>query len=132
MKYEDTVRTIFCTDAWRDLGEDERDGGYGVACVMAFVDGGIRANVDDIAYYLDADPLDIEVPFRRLAASGVFSMRFNARKDKALNGYDTPNEGKSAWCHIAAIAQGWIGQGYYIQRQTSKPEQVTRQEEVSI
>ena len=126
MRYEDTIKRI-CGDDWNVASIEERDGGYGVACVMAVLDGA-NSNTEEIAYTLlavreDEEPSEeavkelaklIEVPYRRLGASGIFSKRFNLRRDKCLNGFSTPHDGRTAWCHIAGIASGYIGQGYYI------------------
>ena len=129
IKYEDIIRKI-CGETWRD-NQDEFDGGYGIACVMAFLDGAMPV-IEDIAKFLDADPLDVEIPFRRLQATGIFSKRFNGRRDKCLNGWSSAQDGRTAWCHIAAIASGWIGQGYYIQHADAAPAPKTTAEKQMV
>lgn len=112
MKYEETVKKI-CGDSWRDTTEDESDGGYAVACVLAYLDNS-RPGILDIAKHLGVMPQDIDIAYRRLQATGIFSPEYDARRDKSLNGYATPNEGRTAWCLIAGVGSGYVGQGYFI------------------
>ncbi len=116
--YEETLGRI-CGDDWRATPLDEREGAYGVALMMAFMDGS-RPTPDELSKVLELDveeQKEVEVPFRRLQVSGSFSPRFNARRDRGLNGWAGAQEGRTAWCHVAATASGWIGGGYYIRRE---------------
>ena len=117
MKYEQTVERV-CGDNWRETCDDERDGGYAVACVMAYMDNS-RPGLEDIAKHLGVSPGEIDIAYRRLQASGVFSHEYNARRDPALNGYGNPVQGRTAWSVIAGIGSGYVGQGYYIRRQSN-------------
>lgn len=107
-----------CGEYWRESREG-RDAGYGVACMLAFLNG-ISPTTEKMSAHLGVDKKDIKVPFDRLHRTGCFSSKFNAIEDDALNFrgfregavvYDGWTEDKSvinAWCHIAGIADGNI------------------------
>ncbi len=108
MKYEDIVQLV-CGDDWYRINHDERDGGVGVACVVAFIRG-VRPNVQDLSSHLQLAPDDIIAPFNRLQRNGVFSAAFNAKRDEALNDRNLEDdEALRAWSHIAAVAGGFLG-----------------------
>ena len=116
MKYEEIVLQICCCDNdWRNNSEEERDSVYGVAIMMAFLDG-CRPMIEDLSKSLNVEVTEMEVAFRRLQASGMFSMKFNARRDRCLNGYSSAQDGRTAWSFIAGISSGYVGQGYHIIR----------------
>ena len=117
MKFEESVSAV-CGENWRKLPDDERDGGFGVALMEAFLES-TRPTLDDLAKFLEMDDEEkrlAEVPFRRLHAAGLFSMKFNARRDRALNGWTSKHEGRAAWCYVAGAASGWVGGGYFVKR----------------
>jgi hypothetical protein len=125
MKFEDTVRSI-CGVDWRKACLDEQDGAFGVAIMIAFLEG-CRPKLDDLVAFLELTPEEeeakvLDAPFRRLQTSGSF---FNARRDRALNGWEGAQDGRTGWCHIAAIASGVIGAGYFIQREIDRDMSVT-------
>lgn len=107
-----------CGEYWKE-SKQGRDAGYGVSCMLAFLNG---ANVtpEDMAKHLNIDKKEIKESFERLLRSGCFSDSFNAAQDDALNfkgfregivTYENWTEKQSvinAWCHIAAIADGSI------------------------
>lgn len=107
MKYEDVVRKV-CGDGWRAVSKEERDGGYGVACVVAFLRG-VRPSVADLASHLQVSSDEILPAHTRLLRNGVFSSRFNAKRDQALLSNLAEEEAQRAWAHIAALAGGFIG-----------------------
>ena len=107
MRYEKLVQK-YCGPNWRDLEGPEKMGGFGVACMLAFIDGKVDANVDAIAGHLEVTPSEIQVPFVNLLRSGLFYNEFNARNDVALNGNDTRTNVLCAWGHVAGIAGGLI------------------------
>lgn len=104
MKYEETVRKI-CGENWRDASTTDREGGYGVAIVYAFLKG-TRPTINDMSNSLDVDISDIEIPYSRLARAGVFSKKWNAKSDPYLNIKNIDSWGFS---HIAGLASGNIG-----------------------
>ena len=106
MKYEETVRKI-CGDDWRNTPYDERIGGLGVACVVAFLKG-IKPNLEEMSRHLNVHPDDLDLPFSRLYRHGAFT-HWNLKKDKALLGAASEVDAQIAWCHVAATASGFIG-----------------------
>ena len=86
MKYEEIVKTI-CGEAWQ-VNQVERDGGYGVACLLAFMKGS-KPTVDAIATHLGVSIDEIQLPYSRLIRAGVFSNEFNAREDSWLLGKES-------------------------------------------
>jgi hypothetical protein len=117
-----------CGADWLTASPDERDGALGVALVMAFREGA-RANLEELsaraadALFLtpeERQQISFEIPFRRLMACGCFFPPHSARRDRALNGWEGSYERKTAWCHIAGCASGFIGAGYYIRREVNK------------
>ena len=118
MKFEEDVCQVCSLEDWENVPQDEREGALGVALVRAFLEN-VRPSFEELSKALELTPKEIEdaeVSYRRLQASGVFSMRFNARRDRCLQGWSSRADGRTAWCHIAAIAAGWIGAGYHIQK----------------
>lgn len=102
MKYEDFVRRV-CGDDWRTVNDAERHGGYGVACIKAFMRG-VRPSAVDLAAHLQVTPDEIATAYNRLNRNGVFSHRWAAKRDTLLQ-----TEDDHAWSHIAAIAGGFVG-----------------------
>ena len=111
MRYEDTVRKV-CGDNWKTVAPQERDGGYGVAIVIAFLRG-CRPSISDLSTHLEVGSDEIITAYTRLAKNGVFQKTWGARKDKALLGQaESRGEHDLAWSHIAALAGGFIGLAY--------------------
>ena len=111
MRYEDTVRKV-CGDDWKTVSPHEKDGGYGVAIVIAFLRN-CRPAISDLATHLEVPPDEIVTAYTRLAKNGVFQKTWGARKDSWLLG-QTGDDGTHnfAWSHIAALAGGFIGVVY--------------------
>ena len=108
MKYEDEVRRV-CGDDWRVASVQEKDGGYGVACLQAFIKG-VRPVPADLAAHLSVRPDDIIAGYTRLNKNGVFSYDgFDAKHDKALLSKVGSEEWNRSWAHIAAMAGGFMG-----------------------
>ena len=106
MKYKEIVDSV-CGHSWTEAGEDERNGGYGVACLIAFMKGA-DAREDSIASHLGVDSSKIQTPFLRLFKSGIFSKTFDARSDKWLLGSASPRQSQCAWGNVAGVAGGFI------------------------
>jgi len=107
MEYENMIETI-CTEHWKD-NEVEKDGGLGVACVLAYMKG-VKPKLEDLARHLKLDPKDIERPFNRLLVNGIFNAEsYNARNDKALLGKTDPRTSRTAYCILAGISSGLCG-----------------------
>ena len=101
------VREI-CGENWLD---EEKDGGYGVAMVYAYIKG-CRPLLNDLAKYLSLPCDELNKPFIRLEAGGIFSKKFDARHDlqllKKCGNNKTQQEewGQRAWAFVAGIASG--------------------------
>lgn len=121
MKYNDIVDSV-CGSSWRNTDE-ERDGGMGVACMVAFLKG-VDPNMKKIAEHLEIEPRRIKKAFVRLSSNGLFNNKFNARENKELLGkgisdtsmhmdcWTEDDAYRAAWCHVAAIASGFISRSY--------------------
>jgi hypothetical protein len=117
MKYDKEVRYV-CGDDWRSQSQEERDGGFGVAMMVAYLQGA-SPNYEDIASSLGLSPreaAEASIPFRRLQVSGMFSDEFDALSDQALAGNASDVDVRTAWCQVAGTASGWLGTGTFITR----------------
>ena len=106
MRYEDVVKTI-CGDNWRSLDKEEREGGYGVACLLAYMRGA-EATVDKIASHLGVGVGEIQAAYSRLVQCGLFSKEFDARGDKWLRGEGNKRQNMCAWGYISGISSGIV------------------------
>lgn len=106
MKYEDIVKTI-CGDNWRSLDQDEKDGGYGVACMLAFMRGAEPVPVK-VAAHLGIPVSEIQTAYTRLDQCGLFSKEFDARKDKWLLGQGNSRQNMCAWGYVAGLSSGMV------------------------
>jgi hypothetical protein len=104
-RYEKLVNQF--SPNWVKGDKEERDGGIGMAIVVAYIDG-CRPRLSDFARYLGLEISELKDPFDKLLYAGIFSQSFNARKDRALNGDSTRSEGLNAWGYIYGIAAGLI------------------------
>jgi hypothetical protein len=108
MRYEDTVRKI-CGESWKTVNQQEKEGGYGVAVMIAFLRG-CRPALQDLSAHLEVPTDDIISAYTRLAKNGVFQKDWGARKDRALLGQaESRDVHDRAWAHIAGMASGFIG-----------------------
>lgn len=108
MRYEEMVRR-YCGENWKTINENEREGGMGVACVLGYIRGNVKPSIPDLAAHLGVPPDDIVSAYARLQRNGIFSPRFNARKDEELTGHPSDTNTQRAWAHIAAISGGFLG-----------------------
>lgn len=121
MKYEDIINDI-CGDEWLFDSSESINGGYGVAMMLAFLEG--------VAPKIDIFSRDLQIPkellldsYNNLLKSGMFSKNFNAKNDPVLKGlkfsvdsnyrveerlWTIEKASVNAWCHIAAVASGVI------------------------
>lgn len=116
--YEQVVRVI-CGDDWAspDKTADERDGGFGVAIIMAYIDG-VPCRLQDLSRALDTPPYLLEMAYKRLQMNGLFSSRSWVLNDQDLLSYGDNNLNINgmykclrAWCFIAGMASGFTGKG---------------------
>lgn len=108
MKYEDHVRKI-CGESWRTVSDQERHGGYGVACMTAYLRG-VKPALPDVAKHLGVTADEIGTPFVRLLRNGAFHRdRWNSKNDNSLMGNEGEDEAQRAWSFVAAVASGFLG-----------------------
>jgi hypothetical protein len=107
MYHNDFVEMI-CGEGWNN-NEADRNGGYGVAIVVAFIKG-VKPELPAIASYLKLKEDELRPAFNNLFECGVFSTKFNAKKDNALLGRASDAEIKMAWGQISGLASSLIYQ----------------------
>ena len=109
-----------CGKNWEEVSVEDKNGGYGVACMQAYING-VKPTTEDISSFLGTSKENVQYAFSQLLQSGMFSKAFNARGDASLNlkidKKDRKNESyirdvKCAWGHVAAIASGMIIRNY--------------------
>ena len=105
-EYEKNVQK-YCGNDWRTTSVDDKNGGYGIACVIAYLDG-TEPIAADLAKKMATSPDDIIEAFENLKCAGVFSEEFDAREDDALKGDKGQREFDLAWGQIAGIASGLV------------------------
>lgn len=113
--YDDVARYV-CGDNWMNTDPDERDGGYGVAMTLAYMNG-IPAKLGDMSAEVGVPPFVLETAFKRLQVNGIFCHRSPLLDDSFLrNEHDKSETSKIkthvAWCNIAGLASGFIGKGF--------------------
>ncbi len=116
-KYEALLYTICYVDDYNELSDQEWIGCLGVACIISFVEG-VSANMFSLSKHLEIpyNNLDLQLAFERLKVNGIFSNKYNAKKDPYLTGNapsskwrtSAENE-RNAWCTIAGVASGLSG-----------------------
>jgi hypothetical protein len=121
MRYEEKVRNI-CGEDWKTVNQGEKEGGYGVACMLAFMRGQ-RPVISELSKHLEIPADEIVAGYTRLSKNGLFNKDWGlildeegnvlveggARRDEALLGRDGTDACERAWAHIAAVAGGFIG-----------------------
>lgn len=108
MKYEDRVRKI-CGEDWNTISEQEKQGGYGVACLLAYMKGA-RPSLPEISKHLEVTADEISVPFVRLLRNGAFNReRWDSKNDRALLGEDGEASAHHSWGFVAAVSSGFLG-----------------------
>ena len=99
---------MVCGKGW-DNNEVDKMGGFGVAIVIAFMKG-VKPELPVLSSYLKIREDEIRVPFNNLFECGVFSDKFNAKKDNALLGKASDAEIRMAWGQVAGVSSGLIYQ----------------------
>jgi len=108
MKYEDQVRRI-CGEDWRVVSDQERQGGYAVAILIAYLKG-TRPTLQDIANHLGVTADEINVSFIRLLRSGAFHRdEWNSKNNPDLLGNSSESEAHRMWAFVAAVGGGYLG-----------------------
>jgi hypothetical protein len=92
---------------------DERDGGYGIAICLAYLQG-VSPKLNDLADAIGTPPYILEIAYKRLQINGIFSPEcplLDARELKMSQAQteDEITQCAKAWCHIAGLASGFIG-----------------------
>jgi len=116
MKYDDIVQTV-CGKGWKTASQEEKNGGYGVAMVLAFLSG-IKPDLNSFSNHLEVMSSELVTPFSRLANNDVFTSKTSQDVELLGQGFsDTAERAASwkkdkaythAWCQIAAIASGIV------------------------
>ena len=108
---------VLCGEGWNEVSDIDTEGGYGVACMLAYVEG-VRPDLKSLSDATGVLEEDLKTPFYRMLQSGLFSKTFNARGDAALlcsEGVDKEKRmisWRCAWGHVAAVACGIIQRNY--------------------
>lgn len=114
--YEQVVRVI-CGDNWAnsEMSQDDRDGGFGVAMILAYLQG-VSPRLTDLSRTIDVPPYLLETAYRRLQINGLFSPRSFVLSDPLFhyegNDPQTMYDALYAWCFIAGYASGYTGKGF--------------------
>tara|TARA_B100000614_G_scaffold262915_1_gene301196 strand:- start:20820 stop:21221 length:402 start_codon:yes stop_codon:yes gene_type:complete len=114
-EYERVVRVV-CGDDWcgQHKTPDEKDGGFGIAMVLAFLRG-TPARLAELSKEIDVPHYVIEIPFRRLHLNGIFNDWSWVLTEPLLKGEsrsaDDAHRAMLIWCHIAGLSSGFTGKG---------------------
>ena len=120
MKYDDIVQTV-CGKGWKSVSYEEKEGGYGVAMVLAFLEG-VSPDLSSFSNHLGVMSSDLVSPFSRLANNGVFAPKtaedteltgsgFSSTSDYVKKYWTKEKAFTHAWCNIAAVASGIVYYG---------------------
>ena len=108
---------VLCGEGWDEQGDADINGGYGVACMLVYLEG-TKPDLRSLSAQIGMPEEDLRIPFHRMLQSGLFSKTFNARGDRALlcsGGVDKEKRmisWRCAWGHVAAVAAGIIQRNY--------------------
>lgn len=126
--YDKIVRLI-CGENWNteQVTPEERDGGYGVALCLAYLQR-VGPRLGDLAEAIGCQPFMLDAAYRRLQINGAFCSSSRLLRDSTLlmnniRSDDDYNRSLRSWCHIAALASGFLGKGGAIQ---SRPTNTQR------
>jgi len=112
--YEKIVR-IVCGGDWNGSSStpDDRDGGFGIAMVLAYLQGS-NSRLGDLSKAIGIPAYSLETAYKRLQINGIFSPRSSILDDPILKfgGSNNDNSSIRAWCHIAGLASGYTGKGF--------------------
>lgn len=122
-EYESIAKNICQISNLQTANLEDLEGAIGVACMLAFIKG-VKANLPDLADNIGVDVAQVEKPFFRLMANGIFSNHYGAREDNVLRGkgydkivtdgkikimFSAVEQSKNAWCQVAGIASDLTG-----------------------
>jgi hypothetical protein len=114
--YDKIVRLI-CGDNWNtdEVPVEERDGGYGVAMCLAYMQR-VNPRLNDFADAIGCAPFVLDAAYKRLQINGVFCNKSFLLRDDALlmdniRSDDDYDRSMRAWCHLAGLASGFVGKG---------------------
>jgi len=109
---------VICGDNWENVSREDRNAGYGVACMQAYITG-TKPTLYELSEYLEIPRNELRESFSRLLQSGMFSRAFNARGDRYLD-LDSRKSKRShnssmkfcAWGYVGGIASGLVARNY--------------------
>lgn len=102
---------------YHDLCEREWQGCLAIACAISVIEG-VPSNIPALSKHLGIFKYDrhFNHAFDRLKVNGIFSNKYNIRRDPALTNKAKSTEWlkaeeieRNAWCNIAAIGGGYLG-----------------------
>ena len=102
---------------FKQLSDREWQGCLAVACVISVIEG-VSSNAPALSKHLGISKYDTDfnIAFDRLKVNGIFSNKYNLKKDPTLTNRARKTEWqkaeereRNAWCHIAAIGGGYLG-----------------------
>ena len=107
-EYEQLVNLV-CGEDWSmpETPEDERDGGMGVAMVLAYMKG-VEPKITEFSSVLGIPPYMLEISYMRIKANGLLSSESWVLSDPHLKGANDKDP-SHVWCHIAGLASGFVG-----------------------
>lgn len=113
-EYENIVKHV-CGDDWcsDNRSADEKDGGFGVAMILAFIRG-TSSRLNDLAREINVPPYALDMAYKRLQINGLLSNRSWVLTDPLLCDYNSNHNPMSrlrAWSHIAGLSSGFCGLG---------------------
>lgn len=118
-KYEKFILEVCNVEYFSLLTDEEKNGYYGVAMLLAYQEG-VTPNLKDFSAFLRVTPVLLEEPFNILRANGIFNPIYR-RKEKATEGLDIDNNYFSSmemdnkkktlidYCWVAGVATGLCG-----------------------
>lgn len=119
MKYELEIKKI-CGEDWKTVNDAERDGGYGVAIVIAYLRG-VKPTLSELSKHIGVAPDELSRAFSRLFKNKAIGKNetWNMKKDSyftyfAKNADDVKNLESNLdffrnWSFVAAVAGGFLG-----------------------
>ena len=109
MKYEAEIKNI-CGDDWKTVNDAEREGGYGVAMVIAYMRG-TKPSLGEFSRHLGVNADELSKPFTRLMRNGVMGRNatWDVSNDTTLLGRNGDDEAHRLWSFVAALSSGFLG-----------------------
>jgi len=120
MKYEDVVQSV-CGKGWKSDFEGDKDAGYGVAMMIAFLKG-VTPDLGSLSTHLEIPPLELVRSFSKMLRCNIFEEKNKSDNELIGNGFSETAFHNSfskkywtkekayacAWGYIAGIASGAI------------------------